>query len=108
MNNEICRSNLLMSRDDTALLVVDVQEKLAPLVLHSARLRWNVRRLLDGAKILNVPVLATEQYPEKLGGTVEELADKLIDVPGKLTFSCCGSQPFLAQLKAANVFYASL
>ena len=38
------------------------------------RIVWNMRRLLDGARILQVPVLATEQYPQGLGGTVPELA----------------------------------
>ncbi len=46
------RSPELMSRDDTALLVVDVQEKLVPAIADAARVVWNIRRLIDGAKIL--------------------------------------------------------
>jgi nicotinamidase-related amidase len=79
-----------MSRGDTALLVVDVQEKLVPAIADAARVVWNVRRLIDGAKLFGLPVLATEQYPKGLGPTVAELAERLGDVPSKLTFSCGG------------------
>jgi nicotinamidase-related amidase len=79
-----------MSRDDTALVVVDVQSKLIPLIQEHARLVWNIRRLIDGAKILDLPVLATEQYPQGLGATVPELASRLQNIPTKLTFSCGG------------------
>jgi nicotinamidase-related amidase len=89
---QIPRSPELMNRDDTALLVVDVQAKLLPLIAGSGRLVWNIRRLIDGAKILGLPVAATEQYPQGLGPTTAELAGKLGAIPGKLAFSCgeCG------------------
>jgi nicotinamidase-related amidase len=88
----IPRSPELMNRDDTALLVVDVQAKLLPLIAGSGRLVWNIGRLIDGAKILGLPVAATEQYPQGLGPTTAELAGKLGAIPGKLAFSCgeCG------------------
>ena len=88
----LARSPELMNRDDSALLVVDVQAKLLPLIPARERLVWNIRRLIDGAKILGVPVVATEQYPQGLGPTTPELASKLGTIPGKLAFSCgeCG------------------
>ena len=81
-----------MNRDDAALLVVDVQEKLLPLIPGRQRLVWNIRRLIDGAQILGLPVLATEQYPQGLGPTTAELAQRLGTIPAKLAFSCgeCG------------------
>ena len=82
------RSPELMSAADTALLVVDVQEKLIPLIPGRERIVWNIRRLIDGAKILGVPVVATEQYPKGLGRTVAELAERLESPPEKLLFSC--------------------
>ncbi|MGH2890293.1 MAG: isochorismatase family protein [Solirubrobacteraceae bacterium] len=82
------RSPELMSADDTGLLVVDVQEKLIGLIPHHERIVWNIRRLLDGAKTLGVASAATEQYPQGLGKTVPELADRLGDVPDKVSFSC--------------------
>lgn len=49
------RSPDLMSRGDTGLLVVDVQDKLLKLIDGQARVVWNIRRLIDGAKILGLP-----------------------------------------------------
>jgi nicotinamidase-related amidase len=92
MAKTLVRSPELMNRDDTALLVVDVQEKLIPLIPGSAQLVWNIRRLLDGAAALGVRTLATEQYPQGLGPTTAELAQRLANIPAKLAFSCgeCG------------------
>ncbi|MCU0877123.1 MAG: hydrolase [Pirellulaceae bacterium] len=92
MAKTLVRSPELMNRDDTALLVVDVQEKLLPLIPGSAQLVWNIRRLLEGAAALGVRTLATEQYPQGLGPTTAELAKRLENIPAKLAFSCgeCG------------------
>ena len=99
----IGRSPLAMSAADTAIVVIDVQEKLIPLIRDNRRIVWNIRRLLDGAKILGLPALATEQYPEKLGPTVDELAQRLGDVPSKLAFSCVGCAGFVEQFHRAGV-----
>jgi len=87
-----------MSRGDTALLVVDVQEKLVAAMPDGARIVWNIRRLLDAAAALGVPALATEQYPKGLGPTVPELAGKLGVAPSKLTFSACGCAEWVRSL----------
>ena len=91
-SNPLVRSPELMNRDDSALLVVDVQGKLITMIPGHQRLVWNCRRLIDGAKILGVPVAATEQYPQGLGPTTPELAERLGPIPAKLAFSCgeCG------------------
>jgi len=83
------RSPELMRPEETGLLVVDVQTRLIGIQAEGDRVVWNARRLLDGAKILGVQSAATEQYPEKLGPTVPELADRLSVSPvSKLAFSC--------------------
>jgi nicotinamidase-related amidase len=87
--SSLARSPELMNRDDSALLVVDMQAKLLPLIPGYKRLIWNVRRLIDGAKILQVPVAATEQYPQGLGPTTPELASRLDISPPKIAFSSC-------------------
>lgn len=84
----LARSPELMSRDDTGLLVVDVQGKLIGLIQGHARIVWNIRRLLDGAQALGVPVAATEQYPQGLGPTVPELAERVSPPLAKTAFSC--------------------
>lgn len=92
-----------MSPHDTALLVVDVQEKLMPLISGSSRILWNLRRLLDGAEAVGLPTLATEQYPQGLGPTLPELASRLGKIPSKATFSCGGCEPFAERLTELNV-----
>lgn len=102
-NQNYLRSPELMSAHDTALLVVDVQLRLIPVIAHHARVVWNVRRLIDGARVLGLPVIATEQYPAGLGATVPELADRLGEVPAKLSFSCCGCPEAFASLEKSGV-----
>lgn len=92
MSDRLPRSPELMARDDTALLIVDVQEKLVPLIPGHQRLVWNLRRLIDAARLLGIPHGATEQYPTGLGSTVEPLRGLLPAPPSKVVFSCgeCG------------------
>jgi len=94
------RSPELMNATDTGLLVVDVQEKLLAVVPAAARIVWNVRRLLDAAKLLGVPRAATEQYPEKLGPTPPELVKRLDQPVAKLTFSASACGESLAEWRA--------
>lgn len=99
----ISRSPELMSAGDTGLLVVDVQEKLIELIEGHARIVWNIRRLIDGAGVLGLPVAATEQYPQGLGKTVPELVQRLPRVPDKLLFSCAGCPEIFSEFEAQGV-----
>jgi nicotinamidase-related amidase len=83
------RSPELMNREDTALIVIDAQEKLLAVVPDHERIAWNIRRLLDAAAALEVLSGATLQYPEKLGPMGAELQSRLGPAPGKLAFSGC-------------------
>jgi nicotinamidase-related amidase len=80
-------------RDRTALLVVDVQERLAAAMNGDALARM-VRRsqaLIEGAKALEIPVIVTEQYPKGLGPTVSPLRAALPDSAKpieKIEFTC--------------------
>ncbi|MBI1899546.1 MAG: hydrolase [Planctomycetia bacterium] len=92
MSTSLPRSPEMMSAGDTALVIVDMQVKLMPLIPGQRRIIFNARRLIDGAKILGVPVAGTEQYPQGLGKTTPELASLLGELPSKVAFSCgaCG------------------
>lgn len=108
-NNEpgktMARSPLLMNRDDSALIVVDVQEKLVPHIAGHERMVWNIGRLIDGAKVLGVRVLATEQYPKGLGTTIPVLSCKLsVPIPDKTMFSCRECAEIVDQLKAGAIY----
>jgi nicotinamidase-related amidase len=98
------RSLELMSRDDSALLVVDVQEKLVPSIPHHQRMVWNIRRLIDGARLLGIPTTGTEQYPRGLGPMVDELASRLGEIPEKLSFSCGGCPQVFADFRDAGIY----
>jgi len=91
-NNALPRSPELMNREDSALLVIDVQETLIKLIADRKRIEWNIRRLLDAAQALGLPIAATEQYPERLSPTVPELKQRIGAAPDKLCFSAgvCG------------------
>ncbi len=81
-----------MTRHDTGLLVVDMQERLLPLIASHQGIIWNARRLIDAAKILGLPIAAAEQYPHGLGPTTPEIANRLAPISPKTMFSCreCG------------------
>jgi nicotinamidase-related amidase len=78
-----------MSPADTALLVIDVQDKLLPLIPAQAGMVSNIAFLIDAARLLEIPVTATEQYPKGLGPTTAELAKRVPQRPDKTVFSCC-------------------
>jgi nicotinamidase-related amidase len=100
---QLPRSPELMSRGDTALLVIDVQEKLIPAIPNGLRVVWNVRRLIDAAKILGLAVAATEQYPKGLGPTAPELAERLGPMPSKLIFSAGACSEVFEQLRGRGI-----
>src|SRR6185436_6425292 len=82
------RSSQLMSRSDTLLLIIDIQAKLMEKIPGKEGIIARVGLLLEGAKLLGVPIRATEQYPKGLGPTVPELAGRLPKPDEKLSFSC--------------------
>ncbi len=82
------RSPELLSRGRCRLLIVDVQEKLIPLIPVADQLITNCRKLLEGAAALGIPAGGTEQYPRGLGQMVPELAERLGEMPEKVRFSC--------------------
>jgi len=78
-----------MNAGDTGLLVIDVQEKLIPMIAAGDAIVRNIAFLIDAARLLGMPVQATEQYPKGLGPTVPELARRLPERPDKVAFSSC-------------------
>ena len=82
------RSNQLLSKTASRLVVVDVQQKLLDHIPVAGSLGENCRRLVRGAQVLDVPGAATEQDPAGLGPTTQVLAELLDEIPEKLRFSC--------------------
>jgi nicotinamidase-related amidase len=63
-----------LTPENSLLVIVDVQERLLPAILQQRQIVFNVRRLLEATRAIGVPVLITEQYPQGLGSTVQELS----------------------------------
>lgn len=70
---------MLLDREDCFLLVVDVQERLAPAVKERQRVVANAVRLVEAAKRLQVPIFMTEHCAEKIGPVLPELRDRVPD-----------------------------
>ena len=94
----------MITSTDTALVLVDVQAKLTPAMYAKEVLLENLKRLVQGVRILKVPILWTEQNPAGLGPTLPEIANLLPDRKpvSKFSFSCCGSEQFRNELNALN------
>ncbi len=106
---EFARSPLLMNRANSALVVIDVQDRLLPHIPNAKQLVWNVGRLIDGAQTLGVPVFATEQYPKGLGPTTESLRRRLgSGLPEKTMFSCRECGELIREFQEASVYHLLL
>ncbi|MHC4186807.1 MAG: hydrolase [Planctomycetota bacterium] len=86
------------------LIVIDVQGKLAQLMHEKDRLFKNIQVLIKGCRILNIPILWTQQVPQTLGQTIAQITELLIDIEpiNKASFSCCGEEKFLQALEKLN------
>jgi nicotinamidase-related amidase len=86
----------MLDRQRTALVVVDEQEAFRPAIADFDRVISATRTMVRAARILEVPVIVTEQYPRGLGHTVEEIAADLEGaVPlEKISFSATGAEGF--------------
>ncbi len=91
----------MMESDNTLFVFIDVQGKLAEMMYDKENLFDNLRRVIEGVHALKLPVIWTEQNPAKVGKTVPEFARMLHPARplSKMTFSCCGSDSFMALLE---------
>ena len=89
----------LIAREDSVLVIIDVQKKLLPVIAGRESILENVVRLAKFARIIDLPTVLTEQ--ENLGPTVPEAHDELpgLEPIRKITFDCFGHPPFTARLK---------
>ena len=92
----------MLDRTRSALLVIDVQEGYRGHTVDHERMVRAVRMLVDAATLLEVPVLATEQYPKGIGHLQPEVAEGLpsaTEIIEKMSMSCCGQPRFVAALE---------
>ncbi len=90
----------MLDIQNSCLVVVDVQGKLARLMHAKEVLFKNIQILIEAARILNIPILWCQQCPDALGPTLPEIEQLLTDNEpiNKAAFSCCGDEKFIAKL----------
>lgn len=99
-------SKFLLDPAKAVLIVIDVQERLCAAMDENVlrQLTRNTGILLESANELAIPVIFTEQYVKGLGPTLGELRQTVPAAPSfeKMTFSCCGNDAFIKQLKQSG------
>lgn len=94
----------MLDADNTALVIIDVQGKLAQIMHQRDELFTQLQVMVKGAQLMKLPIIWVEQIPDKLGTTIPELQTLLADQNpiAKNTFSACGNQAFQATLEASQ------
>jgi len=91
----------VLSPDETVLVVIDIQERFRSVQKEFERMLQGSLRLARAFRLLELPILVTEQYPKGLGPTVKELEEVLGEsrALAKTCFSSCGSEEFSRKLR---------
>jgi len=94
-------SDWRLTPQNSALVVIDVQEKLMNVMPRRAETLASIQKLIGAARLLKLPTLVTAQYIKGLGPVCPEVAEL---TPGitpieKMAFSCCGSEEFMRAVK---------
>lgn len=92
----------LLQRENTCLLIIDVQERFRPHIEGFVEMTKNIVILAQIANELKLPIILSEQYPEGLGSTIKEISDVLGEhkVFTKSSFSCCQVESFVKHLQS--------
>lgn len=95
-----------LSREHSALAVIDMQEAFRPVIPDFGEVAGRIAKAVQGARLLEVPVIVTEQYPRGLKHTAEEIQPHLsgeFNVIEKMCFSSCGADSFQSQIISRNI-----
>jgi nicotinamidase-related amidase len=87
----------------SVLVVIDVQTALFPKMQDQQRLLAKLMLMVEAASLFKIPIIVSEQYPEKLGSTIPELHEKLHSYPHfhKRSFSCL-QEPLLKEALSSS------
>ena len=91
----------LLTRDNTAFVVIDLQEKLMPAMSNEAKLEEKTVKLIKGMKVFDIPTVVTQQYTKGLGATIPSVTEALgsFEHVEKNTFGCVANEEFAAKIK---------
>lgn len=96
---------MLMNKDDSCLLIIDVQEKLAPITENPRKVINGCANLVAVAKKLGIPTIITEQYPKGLGETIFDVKSQIdgkIKIFEKTHFSCLKDEKISKYINSMN------
>ncbi|OHB70049.1 MAG: hypothetical protein A2W23_08200 [Planctomycetes bacterium RBG_16_43_13] len=90
------RHEYILSKDKSALLIIDMQDRLMREIVGAKEIAQNVALIIETAKILHLPILLTEHNSRVFGQTIPEIKTKLDNYSPveKIIFSCFGSEEF--------------
>jgi len=99
------RNDKILQREKSALLIIDIQEKILGVMHKPDHVVKNTLKLVKGFKALNIPIFYTEQYPKGLGPTAPQLLEELqgLSPVQKMSFSCYGAGNFFTRLQDNKV-----
>ncbi len=91
----------ILDKNDVVLLIIDMQDKLESVMKMRDHVVKNCLHLIELAKMQNIPIVVTEQYPRGLGRTVPEIQAALPNYKPieKVSFNCCAEPAFLTEIK---------
>jgi Amidases related to nicotinamidase len=94
----------MLSRTDAVLIIIDIQGNLAQAMYDKENLFANTVKLIKGFKVFNLPIIVTEQIPQKLGKTLPVISQELNGIVpiAKETFSCWDDRNFNEQLEGLS------
>ncbi len=103
--SEVKRFSKLLKTQKTALLIIDIQERILPVINNHQRVVDNTLKLIKGFKVMGLPIYYTEQYPKGLGPTVSSIVTELGDLKpfDKMSFSCSGAPDLFEEFKKKNL-----
>jgi nicotinamidase-related amidase len=96
----------LLDRSRAALAVIDIQEAFGKIIPDFAEVVERIALMVQACKLLDVPIIVTEQYPKGLGRTAPAIAGRLPEGYSpieKLSFSACGAREFDTQLRERHI-----
>lgn len=91
----------MLKPENTMLIVIDIQKNLYQAMHEKEFMLENLKKIIKGAKVFDLPILVTEQIPAKIGPTIPEIAELITGIATipKAHFSCCGDDGFMNELK---------
>jgi nicotinamidase-related amidase len=94
-----------ITKENTVGLIIDIQERLFPVMLENEKLLKNCKILIQGLNELKLPLVTTQQYTKGLGETLPEIKSLIPNYTfiEKIEFSCCDEPAFMKRIKELGV-----